>query len=260
MSEGEAVHVRLPAPGRVTRILALVAAALVLADLILDVLTWRLPDSAVLGSLARLFDLDGEVTVPSWYSASLMLLCAVLLAGNGLAYLLLDPRHARRWLALAAVFVALSLDETAALHERTALPIRTFLGAGGLLYYAWVIPGALFAAAVGVASVRFLRELPPDTRLRFIGAGALFLGGALGMELWTGWLVERYGERHVAYVVATAVEEGLEMAGLLYFIHALLVHARAHLKEVRVVFDPRPLVAVTPIEAAPPALRIRRGA
>ena len=49
------------------------------------------------------------------------------------------------WTRLALVFVYLSLDEALSFHERLNRPVRDLLDTSGALYYAWVIPYALFA-------------------------------------------------------------------------------------------------------------------
>lgn len=65
-----------------------------------------------------LFDVNTEATVPTWWSAGLLLavaaVCAVLAAVTKTA----GGGRARRWGVLGPTFVAMSLDETVALHER----------------------------------------------------------------------------------------------------------------------------------------------
>ena len=57
-------------------------------------------------------------------------------------------------------------------------------------------------------------------------AGCVFVGGAIGVEKWT----DRYDERNLlntlAYNLWNAVEEGMEMRGVVLFIHALLEYMR----------------------------------
>jgi hypothetical protein len=76
---------------------------------------------------------------------------------------------------------------------------------------------------VGLADLPFLAALPAPTRGLFIVAGAVYVGGAVGMELVEGYVVEDYhGTENLAFIVASTVEEGLEMVGIVIFIRALM--------------------------------------
>ncbi|MGB5734474.1 MAG: hypothetical protein WBM40_08530 [Thiohalocapsa sp.] len=55
------------------------------------------------------------------------------------------------------------------------------------------------------------------TSLLFLAAGAIYGGGAVGVEHWTGDDV-----RSLSYNMWTTVEEAMEMFGVILFIYALL--------------------------------------
>jgi hypothetical protein len=57
-------------------------------------------------------------------------------------------------------------------------------------------------------------------------AGALFVGGAVGFEMLEGALVSFYGHHRVLYEIAIHLEDSLEFAGELVFLHSLLLCAR----------------------------------
>ncbi len=137
---------------------------------------------------------------------------------------------------LALIFSGLSVDEVASVHEVAMEPLRSLLGARGLPYFTWVVPGAAFVLAVGLAYLRFVLRLPALTRRRFVVAGGLFVGGALGLELAEGWVADALGHRTPAFAALVALEETLEMAGLVVFVHALLCHLRDEVGDLRIRF------------------------
>lgn len=95
---------------------------------------------------------------------------------------------------------------------------------GGLLTYAWVIPAGIACAAVGLAYLRFLGDLPPAIRWRFVIGGALFLTGALVLEMIEGRYDTQRGVENMPYRIMVAIEESLEMTGIVIFISALLTY------------------------------------
>ena len=70
--------------------------------------------------------------------------------------------------------------------------------------------------------VRFLFHLPRGTRIRVALAGALFVGGALGVELVLGVWAEAHGEDNFVWEMLGLVEESMELMGSSLFLYALL--------------------------------------
>jgi hypothetical protein len=178
--------------------------------------------SKVRDTLVRLFWLDGEANVPTWYSASLLLLCASLLAIIAGAHRQRDTVYDIRWLILAVVFLLLSLDETAQLHELAIAPLRERFHTTGFLYYAWIVPAGICSGLFALAYLGFLAKLPVQTARLMVLAGALYVGGALGVESLSAKQASLHGEHTIAYHAIITVEELLEMSGLVVFIYALL--------------------------------------
>ena len=79
----------------------------------------------------------------------------------------------------------------------------------------------LLVMGVGLCYLRFLLQLERRTRLLFVAAGALFVGGALGMEMIAGIVVESYG---VASLGHTAVD-GVSVPTFLEELHPLCLEA-----------------------------------
>ena len=66
------------------------------------------------------------------------------------------------------------------------------------------------------------RQLPARTRWRIVLAGGVFLAGGVGVERATDWYQDHDQLNTLAYNLWNAVEEGLEMVGVVLFIRALL--------------------------------------
>lgn len=177
--------------------------------------------------LSDMLDLDLEGSVPTWYATVTLLLCAAAVATIAAAKKASGDRHAAHWRGLAIIFLALSIDEAAHLHEMTIKPLRHALELDGFLYYGWVIPAAALLIVLGFAYARFLLQLPPETRVLFLTAATIFIVGAVGMEMISA---QHYasGGRLRYYVLLTTIEEIFEMVGVAIFFYALLEFIRVH--------------------------------
>ena len=172
--------------------------------------------------LVPLFYLDNEASVPTWYSSF-----ALLLASGLLGLVAATKKNERdsyfpHWMFLAGLFLMLSMDEAVMLHEYPIDFLRNHLHASGVLYYTWVIPGALFVAAVGVAYSRFLMSLDAKTRWGMTAAGFIFVSGAIGIEMISGYHAAEYGENNLGYALIITAEEMLEMLGVVLLIHTAM--------------------------------------
>jgi hypothetical protein len=232
---------RLPINGRsVVRVLGTFVLGLVLLNL-----ATRLAICAVDGDIgggmrevAYRFDLDRENTLAAWYSSLTLLACASLLAVFSWKSFSIRAPFAAHWACLAAGFAMMSLDESAAVHEISIVPLRRILDLHGLFYFAWVVPGACAVLGIAVAYFRFLLHLDRTTRNRFLAAGAIFVGGAMGLEAIGGMLVEWQGFQSVPYVLVSTLEETCEMVGILIFLYALIDYSACRLQKLCLCFTP----------------------
>jgi hypothetical protein len=214
-------------PGTITRILVLIMAFLVAASLYGQYSTYFLCDGHLQGFVPE-FNLDREMNVPTWFSAVCFLVAALLLWQlSGI-----DSKGARKyWRGLSIVFVYLSLDESAAIHEMAVEPMRRLFHAHGLLYFSWVIIGAAFVAILAFLYFRFFVSQPKPVRGWFFLSAALFISGTLGFEMIGGRYVELHGSNTFTYALIAHCEEALEMIGLVLFLHALMVLLEKFQKE-----------------------------
>lgn len=164
-----------------------------------------------------LLSLSYEGNLPTWASAALLaiagLLLAVIAAGS--------PVDRPRWWLLAAGFFYISFDEVVGVHEAVD---AMFENTGGVFYYGWVIPAAALVAVLAAFYVPFLRRLPGASRRRFVVAGAIYVTGALLLELPLGLWTEHAGPDNWVYALIDLVEESLELIGVTAFILALVDH------------------------------------
>jgi hypothetical protein len=225
-STAHQIEITLPA-ARIVRWLSAIAVLLVIAHLIFSVNRYML-HYRFLGAdnLYVLFDLWDEVSIPSWFSASLLLLCAALLGAIARAKWQRQDAFRRHWVALAVIFLALSVDDAADVHGHASYKLNEVLNTGGFLAYAWVIPALMLTLVFVLAYIPFLRHLPRPVAGRFILAGALFVSGALGLEMIQARYDTLHGVENMPYRLMVAVEEGLEMAGTILFIAVLLSYLR----------------------------------
>ncbi len=202
---------------RIARPLIVAGAIVTGAGLAVELVHTRSHAPAV-ETLVDLCSLSYEANVPTWYSSSLLLGCALVLGAIARD---VDARRGPRrahWLVLAIGFLSMSLDEAVELHEQ----LGGLFGTHGVLYFDWVIPAAAVVAIVGAAFLPFLRDLPPRRRRWFVAAGAIYLGGAVGMELPLGWWTEHHGAENAGYALIDWAEEALEILGVSVFLVALV--------------------------------------
>ena len=97
--------------------------------------------------------------------------------------------------------------------------------------------GIIVVATVATVFFPFLLRLPRITAIRLFIAGAVYVSGALGLEMIGGYLAETFGQRSVPYVIETLLEESLENIGIVLAFRCLILH-------LAVVLPPPPPGAV----------------
>jgi hypothetical protein len=191
-----------------------------------------------------LFFVGEDESIPGWYSSITLLLCSVLLATISRAKKAAGERYLH-WAGLSAIFLFLSVDEGIAIHENLKWLGRLMLegsglGTGGFIIRAWVVPGTVFVLIFALAYLRFIIALTPRIRGLFLLAGLIFVGGAIGMEMFSDLYASLYGgapnmtfAQTVTRLGIAYVEELLEMLAIVVFIYALTLQLGAQAREVR---------------------------
>ncbi|MDH3739351.1 MAG: hypothetical protein OER92_09155 [Alphaproteobacteria bacterium] len=186
----------------------------------------------------RVFDAGREGSLSTWFSSINLLLSALFLFCIFAASRKRSKERSLYWLILGVIFLALSIDEVAELHERShkffellvmilpadiASPKFRESDFYHLLSFNWVTMGALFSIIVFIFFLPFLRNLSPRTAGLFLLAGALFVGGAVGFEAIGVWMnyqdIAQRGD--FLFEVRRVFEEAGEMYGIAVFNCAL---------------------------------------
>lgn len=190
----------------------------------------------ILKGFVPMFYVDFESSAPTWYSSAALGLAGLLLAVIAMAKFQAADKYRWHWATLSCLFALLSLDEIAMIHELPVDPLRERFAPGGVLYYPWVIPGALFVALIGCLYLRFYLTLPGRTQRLLLLSGAMFVSGAIGVEMLSGVQADQFGENNLDYALIVSLEEMLEMLGVVIFIRCLLDYIERHLGGLRIQF------------------------
>lgn len=171
--------------------------------------------------------LDGEHNLPTMFSTAL-LWSSALLTGC-IAWAEKNGRsNGVYWVGLAFAFIAMGLDESTMIHERFTEIVRALFETSGLLHYPWVIPYAIVILLFMPFYARFFFRLPSRIRKQIVLAMALYVSGAIGLEMVGGAWVEPHGKDAVFYLLVTT-EEVLEMSGSIAFIYAFSSYIDRHI-------------------------------
>jgi hypothetical protein len=229
----EVVPLRLN-PGTILLYLGSVSVVLVILSTSSNLLNLFFGDPKLFHYIRKLY-LNGERTIPTYYSSVLLLIAACLVGSIAVLRKREGGSYVFHWTFLSILFLLLSMDEVAGIHENMNRPMRLMLNPSGFFSFAWVILGIPVVLALGMFYVRFFMDLPAIYRIRFAIAGFLYVGGALGFEMITGRHFALYDNENIPYILLVTIEESLEIAGVLVFIWSLLVYLLDHYKESRFI-------------------------
>lgn len=163
------------------------------------------------------FDIGEEGNAAVWIASTLWLLVAAFAALAAIT----APRFRPLWWIFAAAGALASADEAGQLHEKLfVVGDRLARYVPIDLHYNWVIPGAAIALVVAALLLRVVLALRRPIALSIIGAGGVFLLGAVVVETLTGYVHRREGLSDL-YVVLTYVEESFELIGVAWAVIAL---------------------------------------
>lgn len=171
------------------------------------------------------FDLDAEVSVPTWYSQVLLLFASVLAGYIAVQKYAARDVYRHYWAVLSAVMFYVSMDEGSSLHETFGfLEINRLLGMTSSYFnFGWVIPAFFFLGILGLIFLRFWWNLPTKTKRLFAISAVVYVVGAGGIEMVSAHYLAVNNDWNSAMyqLVLIPLEEGLEMVGAVLFIYAL---------------------------------------
>lgn len=202
---------------------------LILFIFVLILIVYIISQIAILSSsnenlqkVARIFDLDGEGNIPTYFSTMLFLISSILLFLISKIEL---NQNSKFWLVLSFIFLFLSIEDFIQLHERFTNVVFLKFHTGGALRFIWIYPAFLTVILAFFYFRKFFFNLPRKTRINFIIAAILFFTGTFILELIGGIILSSHGEiKSQLFLLFTAIEESLENLGVWFFIHTLLYY------------------------------------
>ncbi len=174
----------------------------------------------------RKFNLSEEKNVPSIFSGLLHLTASLLLFKIATIKLKIDKKKFF-WISLGVLFLFLGLDELFRIHESVARFMTKNYPTDGAFLYGWVIPYGIAVIIIGLLYLKPLLSLPKRTMLNFVLSGSIFLIGAIGLEMASGWYWTEYNisveDQHftIPLFILYTFEELFEMLGISLFIYEL---------------------------------------
>lgn len=184
--------------------------------------------------LMHSFYTDSEANVPTYFNTIILFIPSILLAMIGLSKISINDKFKFHWIGLAIIFLYLSMDEAAVIHEKLIKPMRSlvnFESYGGVFYFAWVIPGIAAVLLFIVTYLRFFLHLENKYKFLFFISLAIYVSGIIGGEMLSGHFAGTVGLRNFTYAVYTSIEESLEWIGASLTIYSLLKYMQQYLPE-----------------------------
>ncbi len=176
----------------------------------LSVLVVNAYHNALAQIIWKVFWVEKEANFPTFVNFALLVTASALTMLVAINSWKTNDDWRWHWLALGALFLFMSFDEAAQVHE----PVGTYLTRGidgrGFLQWTWVIAGMSIVLLLFIMGFRFLRALSGNVRRILLGAWVVYLSGALGLEMVSAFL--SYNEME-NFRVVTLIEETFEMAG-----------------------------------------------
>lgn len=183
--------------------------------------------------LIPLFDFNTEKNIPTLYSSMALIVASILLLSISLTHKKLKSSYIA-WFGLSLIFLFLSIDEIASIHERFGQPTKDAFKTSGFLFYAWVIPYGTALVSFIIAYSKFLFKLPKKTMILFLVSGSTFISGAIGFEMLGGRQDDLYGTNNILYCLYYTCEESLEMIGIAIFIYTLLSYSVNQFEHIKI--------------------------
>jgi len=190
-------------------------------------------NNALESFIIRLFDFNQGANIPSFFSSLLFLAASILL----LFITLYKKSRGKKyvgWLGLTLLFFFLMLDEAVYIHEFLIGFLREKSNLSGYLYYAWIMACGLALLVIGLVYIPFLKSLNRKLLHLMLFSAAIFISGAIGLELLGGKTFETNG-LSFGYRLFYTAEETLEMIGLAVFIYTLNWYISTKRQKVSIV-------------------------
>lgn len=151
-------------------------------------------------------------------------------------------QKSRYWLFLSILFLFLSIDESAAIHDNFT-SVYIYLTERDLIptimeTHQWLFFGVIFVIVIGFILIPFLTQLPRTTLTFFTISGIIFLLGAVGTEYIGSLLLKERivnSRQDLPFLLNIVLEEGLEMYGIALYNCAL--YREINIRKIHIAFS-----------------------
>ena len=184
--------------------------------------------------LMRSFFTDAEANVPTYFNTIILFISSLLFGVIGAWKVSIKDKFNFHWIGLSMIFLYLSVDEAAVLHEKLIEPMRDLFNYerfGGIFYFAWVVPGIFAVVFFVFAYLRFFLHLENKYKYLFFISLGLYVGGIIGGEMLSGHFAGTIGLKNFTYAMYTSLEDSLEWGGCSLIIYSLLAYIQQYLPE-----------------------------
>jgi hypothetical protein len=184
-------------------------------------------DHPYVGGLGPMFNMGNEMNVPTLASTLVLVTCGAMLAYTA-AVAVGTPWDRRSWALLAFIFIFLGFDENISIHEGLISPVNNMINADWVPAFAWVLPYGLAVIVLGVVMLPWFLKLDRPTQIRFVIAGVVYVGGALGVEILESVNFTSSDETLAAVKaslsndILVTTQESMEFGGAAFFLWALV--------------------------------------
>ncbi len=185
----------------------------------------------ILDQLMKSFYLDAEGNIVTFINALLLFIPSLILTAISIWKTSVKDKFRFHWIGLALIFLFLSIDEAAVIHENMIKPMRAIVGAEGFFYFAWIIPGIIIVAAFGLLYFMFFLHLENKFKILFMLSLGVYISGVIGGEMISGYYAANLGLKNYTYAVVASLEESVEYIGCSLIIYSLLKYIEHYLPE-----------------------------
>jgi hypothetical protein len=152
--------------------------------------------------LVGLFDMDSEISLFTWYSTTILLFVpSILLFYIGYIKYKAGEKLSWGWFLLGSVFLFLSIDDGAMIHEKLST-LNRVVGlqdvldniAPNLFAWSWWIIYLPIIVVLAILLGRWFITLPLRTKILMVSAVIIAILGQVGMEAISGFITNSTGE------------------------------------------------------------------
>lgn len=225
------------APKRVLMFLIGAIVVLALLDLVMQSVAIASPESHSLRFIARIFNMDEEASLPTWFSQIVLLAAAITAFVIGHVRRYQSLKDVAHWYVISILLLYMSIDEGSSIHEgASGILDGVFDFESTWLTYSWVLAGLLAVLVVVIGFFKFWLRLPSRTRWFLFAAAVIFVLGAVGFEAVGGYVLNNSPEGFTLRLMLL-LEETFELSGASLVLYAGLdyLYTLTDLVQVQIV-------------------------